>query len=264
MHVSADLKKRVEAEIADGLEKARKKWPHLTFPAPTISYDLRGTTAGTADYRKWHIRLNAAIMIHQPDAFIARTPKHELAHLLNDKVYPEAHKTSINYFHSSGRVRRTKREVHGPRWQHCMRVIGIMDPTRCHNYDVSTARKGGSYQYSCPACGKEYSVGPKVHAKIQRGATYNCRCRRIGSKLTADRWNKTGSVVKTVQTVKTTVVQKPTKVGSKLEQCYNYYKQYVGRDKQLVMAVFVNEVGMTTAGASTYFYKCKELYQRGV
>lgn len=265
MHVDVATKQAVIQKLQEGLAKATAKYGQ-TFVMPRVEFNQRGTTAGTAHYDKWMVKFNPVLLMENKDKFIQRTVPHELAHLITDKVYPEAHRPQVSANMMFARsFRRPKREVHGPRWQSVMRVLGA-DPSRCHTYDVSNARvkKSGSYDYECPRCLKVFTLGPKRHAKAQRGAKYwHPGCSSSAYPLRLKQASATAAPV-----VKAATSTKPVepKTGTKLEQCFEYYKKYaaMNADKELIIAVFVNEVGMTKAGASTYYYQCKKLYEQGV
>ena len=105
--------------------------------------------------------------------------------------------------------KRTKRDVHGAGWQGVMRVLGVADITRCHQYDVTNSkvqRNVPKYAYACSCCKTTVEVGAKVHNKLQQGHHYeHKRCR--GSKLVF-----VGAVqpVQTVVTPSATPTHSPT------------------------------------------------------
>ena len=95
-----------------------------SMPVPTVSFDLRGKTAGQAFLSKHHIRLNGQLLNENPDDFIHQTVGHEWAHLL------------CHYRHGP-RV-----AAHGKEWKLIMVALGL-NPERCHTYDTtrSTVRR---------------------------------------------------------------------------------------------------------------------------
>ncbi len=255
MKVPADIQKRVLDTLRTGILKAEEAYG-MTFKMPTVVYTKGGTTAGTANYRTWTINLNPGLLIENVETFLKRTVLHELGHLICDKVYPEANHTTFVIVR--GRRRRSKRDVHGPRWQSIMITLG--GPTdRCHNYDVTNvARKRTSYTYQCSACQKTYDVGSKINAQLQKDVgARRCKC---GARRTL--FLQLTSTPKPAPVVATPVVKQEFKAptrGSKLEQCYEWYKHYDGKDKELIISVFINECKCTPAGASTYWYTCRKM-----
>ena len=258
MQVTADVKTRVQRKIAEGLDKARAAY-NITLEVPTVVYKKRGTTAGTANYRTWTIDLNPVLLMENVDAFIERTVPHELAHLITDRVYPEAH---------TRRFRGEKREVHGPRWRSVMRTLGVADSTRCHSYDTSSVKRSKtSYEYKCTVCGSTFSLGPKRHAKMLQSATAY-RHTVCGSHARIE-------LVQTVQPARPAVApvarpaaaRKDTGTSTKMDRCYGWYKHYKDQNtvnlRQMCIAVFVQEVGMTPAGASTYYSMCQKIDRQG-
>lgn len=104
-----------------------------SLASPTVSFDLRGTTAGEAYGPKNHIRLNGQLLNENIDEFIEQTVGHEWAHL------------AARNLHGPG-IR-----SHGPEWKGVMIKLGL-DPARCHTYETTKARV----------------VKPKVQAKTAR------------------------------------------------------------------------------------------------
>lgn len=88
---------------------------------PTLSFDLRGTTAGQAFPAKHHIRLNGQLLNENTEHFIEQTVGHEWAHLA------AAHLHGHNI------------QGHGKEWKSLMVRLGL-NPARCHTYDTQKAR----------------------------------------------------------------------------------------------------------------------------
>lgn len=247
MQVSAELKKKVEDKLRAGIAIAEAKY-NTKIVFPSVVYTKRGSTAGTADYGKWQLNFNPVLLVENGDAFIDRTVPHELAHLIVHQVFPQAYERTF---------RGQKRDVHGRYWQNVMHVLGA-DATRCHSFDVTNATNRRRYTYVCSGCGAKFSFTPAKHnTMLRRPDAYRHRSCGIGSTLTLD-----------ASSLPAVVQQKPVRTkepatGTKLEQCLYWYRHYkdAGVDglRQMCIAVFMQEVGMTKAGASTYFQRCKEL-----
>ena len=52
------------------------------YSEPEISYQQRGTSAGSAYLQHWQIRLNPILLIENQQPFVDEVVPHELAHLL--------------------------------------------------------------------------------------------------------------------------------------------------------------------------------------
>lgn len=170
MSVPSNYQRDVELKIQEGLNIAQSHYGR-EFPFPSISYDLKGKTAGTATYQRNHIRLNAVLLVENGDKFINRTVLHELAHLLTYQV------------HGVPRDRAGRHAAHGREWKSMMNLLGV-ESSRCHSYDTSNSvgRKVKQFVWKCDGCGDMFSVGRQKHLKMQTNRyTHKCGGRRRGS-----------------------------------------------------------------------------------
>ncbi len=273
MYVTPQVKARVVAKLQDGIARAEKAYGQK-FSMPVVTYDLRGRTAGTANYVKWHINLNAVLLMENVDEFLERTVPHELAHLITDRVYPEAHERKL-VLKSGMRLtyKRAKRDVHGPRWQSVCRTLGMTDVTRCHSYDVTNSKvvKSNSRQieWKCTRCGTVLKLSPKMSAQLDAAPTSRwhkpCRGFRlervVATSVQVD-LTKYGAVAlangpKPVVRVQ---VAPPASTVSKIEQCKKLYLKYSMLSRAEIIAKFIGEAECTQAGAATYYATCKKLY----
>ena len=247
--ITAEIRTRVTTKIQHGIDLAKRHY-NIEIPMPTVVYKKRGTTAGTANYRTWTIDLNPVLLVENVDKFIERTVPHELAHLICDLVYPHAHRPG----------RGAKRDVHGSYWKDVMRTLGVPhhEITRCHSYDVSNASTRTRIQYRCTGCNQELGLTPAKHATLQKtpDAIWHRGCR--GHRLVP-----VGSVAaaKPAVVAPAPAAVKKAATGTKLDQCYAIYKrlQQAGDlTRAYAIAAFMDEVGMTKAGASTYYSACQK------
>lgn len=96
---------------------------------PTITYDLRGRTAGQAKYTYdqtrpdaiWLIRLNSVLLIENLYDMLLNTVPHEVAHLAVQAIH--------------GR----EAAPHGIEWSNVMYYLGL-SAQRTHNYNTSNSR----------------------------------------------------------------------------------------------------------------------------
>jgi SprT protein len=106
---------RCVEEVIKAYEVARKKLG-IVMKFPRITFDLTGSTAGKAFYRENRIAFNPKYLQRNTEDFLARTPWHEVAHLISFRKY-------------GGNIR-----PHGDEWTTIMWTFG-KPATRCHNYN---------------------------------------------------------------------------------------------------------------------------------
>lgn len=252
--VTQAVKARVEAKLKEGIALAEKYY-NTTIKYPRVTYDVRGTCGGKANFGNWQVKFNPILLMENVDDFLARTVPHELAHLITDQVYPHAHQPGFKVV-GYGAVRRKKRSPHGSEWQSVMRVLGISDPTRCHSYDVTRAavRKKNRYVYICSGCQQELTCGPKVHAALVRSPLSRWHGGCKGHRLVL----KGGLAVPLIK-LKPAFIPSPTPSPvvpgtTKIAQAKALYARNKHLDRSGLVKLFVGILHMTPAGASTYAY----------
>jgi SprT protein len=262
MKIIQAIKQRVTARLRSDLDKIEKRYG-TKLDMPNVAYDVRGVVAGYASHSAWLIRLNPDLLVANLEDFLIRTVPHELAHLACHRIYPEAYERDVSAMFSArtGRMkfRRAKREVHGPRWKEIMRVLGA-DPKRTHNYDVSSTRRSrkARYQYKCSRCGEMLYAGPKVHKHIQRdpSARWHRGCK--GHRLILQ--GIQGKHVPAAADLLAVPRATPTPAtGTKQQRAMALYRGHPGADRGTMIAMFMAQLAMTQAGASTYYYNCQKV-----
>ena len=251
--VTSEVKARVRDRLNECIATIKTHY-HVDLQYPSVRFEKGGTTAGVANYGTWSINFNPTLLMQNVDQFIHRTVAHELAHLAVERIYPEAHQRTYGQ----------KRSLHGPRWQEIMTVLGA-PVSRCHSYDVTdVARRKASYTYVCTACNHTYELGPKRHANLVRNPKhYRCRCGHSHMVLKGTKAPQSAPVVrqapkKPVAAPASVSVAASMQYNSKFEHCYAIYKATCNTlTKDEIIHLFVEQVNMTAAGASTYYYKCK-------
>lgn len=173
----------IESTVAQTIEKLNalkdsNNWP-MFLPRPTtplsvpeITYDLKGTTAGQAQYTykkstgettSAKIRINNDLLYTKHyDEMLNRTVPHEVVHI------------AVRWWFWQLRP-----DPHGFEWKTLMIVLGL-DPTRCHSYDeITKARKRTPlprpYIYTCANNCREYRLTQIIHRRIKAGQTRYCR-----------------------------------------------------------------------------------------
>lgn len=205
----------------------------MTLKKPEVLYKLKGTTAGRAFPRQHKIDLNEGLLVRNYNEFFQTTIPHEAAHLIAPQVYGE-------------------RCGHGDKWITVMRVLGVKEITRCHQYDVTETKIHKThYIYTCPQ-GCSFKVYGKMHNRMCAGNHRTCRRHkeRIQYQQTIVPESKAASPT----------LWTPKGTGSKMDQCLDLYNQLSRvRSRKQMIAIFVNDVNCTPAGASTYYYNCQKL-----
>jgi SprT protein len=276
--VSAELKKRISDKVTECVNKVNEKFG-ITMRPITIRYDIDSARlAGEAHSASSLVRFNPIYINTYTEDYIRHTVPHEVAHVAVHAV----HGRILN-----GR----KREVHGMHWQNMMSLFGI-PADRCHTYEAPEGVKIGKpkakHNYTCSRCQSVVVVGPKHHAALQRGEhVWHNTCGK-SSRLTFVASAGRVSYAEARQLAATPkptpqpaaapapvlapaprAVPKPPKTGSKLDQCYGWFKHYVDSVpegwtlRQVCISTFINEVGMSNAGASTYYSNCQKMYADG-
>ncbi|KMJ45196.1 hypothetical protein AB204_10230 [Xenorhabdus khoisanae] len=140
------------ALASDFLQKA--------FPEPSVTYQQRGTIAGSARLQDWEIRLNPVLLIENQQAFINQVIPHELAHLL--------------VYYQFGKV-----APHGKEWRFLMETVLKVPANRTHQFPVNSVRSK-IFTYACHCQQHELTI--RQHNKVIKGKSCYV-CRQCGEKL---------------------------------------------------------------------------------
>ena len=130
------------------------------LPKIPVNFNLRGRVAGMCrtTLLEAEIRLNRVLLEENGQAFLDRTPGHEVAHYVTYRIYGPRCKP------------------HGREWKHVMGKLGL-DSTRCHSFDTSNSRcvrrRQQRYEYTC-GC-RSHNLSQTRHNKVMRGFMYRCK-----------------------------------------------------------------------------------------
>lgn len=130
------------------------------YPEPSLTYQQRGTSAGTAWLQSWEIRLNPVLLLENKQPFIDEVVPHELAHLLVWKYFGHA-------------------APHGTEWKWMMAVILDVAPKRTHQFEIQSVRDH-RYVYRCRC--QQHLLTIRRHNRIVRGSSV-FHCLRCGDVL---------------------------------------------------------------------------------
>ncbi len=153
------LQQAVMRSLREHLQRANDSLKQA-YPEPSILYQQRGTTAGTAWLQQWEIRLNPVLLLENKQPFIDEVVPHELAHLLVWKEF--------------GRV-----APHGKEWKWMMETVLGVSASRTHHFSTDTLQKTFAYTCHC----RQHQLTVRRHNRVLRGET-RYRCTHCGSELT--------------------------------------------------------------------------------
>lgn len=154
------LAAKLETETQAWLQRALPLFRQAARQPPEVNVllNLQGASAGQV--RRYGdgrltIRYNLAMAAQQPEAFIAETVPHEVAHVV----------TSICHRHA---------RPHGREWQQVMHWFGIQQPRRCHTFIATGShRSQRRWHYHC-GC-QQHLLSTTRHNRAARGQIYLCR-----------------------------------------------------------------------------------------
>lgn len=230
----------------------------LTFKVEevTISYNLRGKTAGYASWDnrsgkvKYSLRFNAEAILKYNDNMTNDVIPHEVAHLV-----------------CFDRPWNGKDHDHG--WKRVCRTLGG-DDSRTHDMVLTPAKvvESRRVDYILDS-GRVCRVGPKHHKAIQGGST-GFFMRNPKEYIRAEHWVGYGKVAPTLKVaalkpsaipglniVRSDIPALPA-AGSKREKAELIYKANKHLARGEVIKLFVAHADMTPAGAATYYQNFKK------
>ena len=108
--------KEIENKIIQRVDECLKKLYTIfdKYNVPVINFNLHGKSAGKAYLNDWEVRFNLKYAEQDLERFLNDTVPHEVAHL-------------AEWY--------TSRTVgHKARWKGYMKILGVKNPKRCHNY----------------------------------------------------------------------------------------------------------------------------------
>lgn len=266
-HIQDRISKDVEKYVAIAASHFGKD-----YRIPAIHYDVRGRVAGYAEGVNT-VRFNPILLMENLETFIARTVPHEVAHCIDSANGDNARPVGL-YLMRNGR--RPKRSVHGPSWERIMRLFGVKDIGRCHDYDVKNAqvRVKAKFEYKCSGCQKSFFVSSVLHNKMRMGQERWGRCcgrargrlvyaANLGQKTYQELAAHTQQLqkkepldeaIKHIKEIPIIEFRMPTLDlnGNISERARKIYKMYGHLGRQVAIRKMM-EIGVKETTASTYF-----------
>jgi predicted SprT family Zn-dependent metalloprotease len=265
VHVSDELKLMVEYKLLECMKIADKLTDNFPeFEMPAVTYDVSGRCAGKACDYDYSIELNPVLLNENREVFINRTVVHEFAHLVDGILHPWTRDT---------RRGRSKKSYHGRTWKWVMVQLGA-DPSRTHSYDISNAatKTKHKYRYICTLCKKDIIHGPVKHKRQQSGESNygHRRCNwapieyieplgQVTYQEAHAGKKKTGGMGYYAPVPKKKKPRAETKINKAVMilKIYNSLNTLVEK-RQEIIEVIMDELDMTKAGATTYYYSARK------
>lgn len=152
-HVPQSKRSEIYAKIDETFSFFEKQFD-MRFRRPVVLFDLKGHTAGYANYRDNTIRLNTDLVATHYDQILNQIVPHEVCHLICHAIDPKA-------------------KSHGWKWQTLMQALGLK-PNRCHTLETRAARiKSRPYHYRCDC--QDHWLTLTLHRRICAGQYRRCK-----------------------------------------------------------------------------------------
>lgn len=242
--------------VFDKLTEAFKKYNITSIDVEDVIVhcDVKGKCAGKAGYktirgqREYFLKFNEQAIHEYYQEQVESTLPHEVAHLIC-YLRPELGKN-----HDAG-------------WRSVAKALGDVSlGARTHNMNLRAGKAKTEYEYNVN--GNIVMLGPKRHKKTQTGMTVYTH-RQFG-KIQRDMFVKKVTTRPDNQQIITTpnakpapskTVRKPSSTSlTKAEQALALYNamSFRGESRAAVVSAFMEQLDMTKAGASTYYYNAKK------
>lgn len=156
MEVSIGLKLQVQEKVQECVTKVLGAIEADLLVIPVTYRDDMQDVAGYAYRDTKRIEINAPLFLLNKKEFLSQIIPHEIAHVLQDVLYPEA------------------KLAHGKEWKKIMQILGCPADT-FHLLDVSSVAEN-THRYSC-GCSEGnffHMVHKSKHEKILKGARLEC------------------------------------------------------------------------------------------
>lgn len=141
--------------VKEKIRECYKKLEDTTgcrIPRVSIKYDLKGRVTGQARGRDCVIRLNPEALFKHEEYILNQTIPHEVAHIAAWYIY--------------------KVGGHGRHWKLLMNILGVQ-ANRCHNLELTKARRTRRYPYECKC--QTHWLSSTRHKRAMGFTNYRCK-----------------------------------------------------------------------------------------
>lgn len=210
-----------------------------------VDFNIKGRCAGrayplrySACKTKYRLSFNMEAILKYNQNMTKDTIPHEVAHLV---CFAQP----------------IRGKNHDAGWKRVCRMLGG-DDSRTHDMVLTKHREKQRVRFIYEVMGHEVAVGPVHHKRIQAGQEYTIRHPKHGkTRIYASDWKDDAAKVKVSDNASWQDVDVNQAV-SKQDRAKAIYKATKGQARKDVIARFVSEVGMTPAGAATYYQNFKK------
>ena len=167
LQVPERLRARIVVKVAEVVRLARRVY-RRPFDMPKVSYAVRGSTAGKADFSQWEVMFNATLLQENEEAMVQEVVVHEVAHLVTSAMHGPA------------------ADPHGEEWKRVMRGLGAV-PSTTHSFDVANAAVGRFvFKWRCTC--REAVFSERKHKRLMVGrSAFKCRLCKQRLRYTGER-----------------------------------------------------------------------------
>lgn len=266
-----ELQVQVNQKVNECLAKLEMHYGR-TFPRPVNRFDLHSSRKiGEAHAGKNKLRWNPACLIGNPKAYLNEVVPHEVAHLV--AYYLNGNRQLTKY--KGGRI---VSDAHGPKWKSVMRVLGVRAASTTSAFSgilSDKKRTMNRYEYVCKGCGADVNLSARAHGKLLQNPEHfyhtGCKGHRLvlkgstGIKITRTGMDPTPTAPKAPKPMATEVRDKLLKdlmargMNKKdLARTFVQDLQQQGASRSVIIQYLMDTLGMSKAGASTYYYNAKK------
>lgn len=249
-----NLEYNFQIEVFKCLDKAFKMYniTSIDYSDVIVHTNVKGRSAGNAGWKRRHgettyfVKFNMEAVQLDWDESVNSTIPHEVAHIIC-YLRPELGKN-----HDAGfrRVATALGDIH--------------KGATTHSMSLTRGRAKVEYQYDVH--GHTVMLGPKRHSKLQNNKSgYSCKHGSIKKHMFVKKVvtpvDRSGIMpAPNAKTPAPTRRRTSSTNLSKREQAEALYTsmRIDGHGRQAIIAEFISQIGLTKAGASTYYYNCQK------
>ena len=149
----------VAAKLAECLRIARTRFPAITFVMPSVTFTLKGETAGTYNSKQNCFNFHDVFLNENIEDYVKETVPHEFAHYVYCVLF--ANSPGGKFIH------------HGKDWKTIVMLLGGT-PSTSHSYSTTNiVRKHKTMPCVCEKCGEKLELSKiRYNRIVNNKATY--------------------------------------------------------------------------------------------